>query len=57
MANKKDLKAFIQFDGSGRIIPGSVVLRRSKPKVGNWMQIQAYQCCDPDFPTTTTTTT
>ena len=56
MSNKKDLKAFVRFDGSGRIVAGSLILRRKKPKVGNWVQIQAYECCDPDFPTTSTTT-
>lgn len=57
MANsKKDLKAFVRFDGSGRIVAGSLILRRKKPKVGKWHEIQAYECCDP-FTTTTTTTT
>ena len=45
--NKKDLKAFVRYDGTGRVIPGSLILQRSKPKVGNWNQIQAYECCDP----------
>jgi len=57
MSNKKDLKAFVRFDGSGRVVAGSLVLRRKKPKVGNWHQIQGYECCDPDFPTTTSTST
>lgn len=57
MSNKKDLKAFVRFDGSGRIVAGSLILRRKKPKVGKWVQIAAYECCDPDFTTTTTTTT
>lgn len=56
-SNKKDLKAYVRFDGSGRVVAGSLILRKKKPKVGNWMQIQAYECCDPDFQTTTTTTT
>jgi hypothetical protein len=57
MANsRKDLKAYVRFDGSGRVVPSSLILRRSMPKVGNWKQISAYECCDPDFPTTTTTT-
>jgi hypothetical protein len=56
MANsRKDLKAYVRFDGSGRIVPSSLILRRSIPKVGNWKQISAYECCDPEFPTTTTT--
>ena len=54
MANKKDLKAWVRFDGSGRVVSSSLILRRSKPKVGKWTQIQAYECCDPDFTTTTT---
>ena len=45
--NKRDLKAYARFDGTGRIIPGSLVLRRNKPKVGNWKEIQTYECCEP----------
>ncbi len=56
-SNKKDLKAYVRFDGSGRVVAGSLILRKKKPKVGNWMQIQAYECCDPYFTTTTTSTT
>lgn len=46
-SNKKDLKAFVRYDGSGRIIPGSLILQRNAPKVGNWKRTQAYECCDP----------
>jgi hypothetical protein len=52
--NKRDLKAYVRFDGSGRIVPGSLILRRNKPKVGKWQEILAYECCNP---TTTSTTT
>lgn len=51
MTNKRDLKAFVRFDGSGRLIPSSVIFRKNKPKVGNWVEISAYECCGP---TTTT---
>lgn len=54
MSNKRDLKAYVRFDGTGRIISGSLILQRFKPKVGNWQEIDAYECCNP---TTTTTTT
>lgn len=54
MANQRNLKAFVRYDGSGRVVAGSLILRRSKPKVGKWQEIQAYECCNP---TTTTTTT
>jgi hypothetical protein len=52
--SKKDLKAFVRIDGSGRVVAGSLILRKSKPKVGKWHEIPAYECCNP---TTTTTTT
>ncbi len=52
--NRKDLKAYVRFDGSGRVVPGSLILRKKMPKVGKWIEIQAYECCAP---TTTTTTT
>ena len=46
MSNKRDLKAFVRFDGSGRIVAGSLILRKNKPKVGKWHEIQAYECCN-----------
>ena len=46
--NKRDLKAYSRFDGTGRIVPGSTVLRRNKPKVGTWIEVQAYECCNVD---------
>lgn len=45
--NKKDLRAYVRFDGTGRVIPSSVILARFKPKVGNWKEIKTYQCCGP----------
>ena len=56
MSNQRDLKAFVRYDGSGRVVAGSLVLRKNKPKVGRWREIQAYECCNY-VPTTTTTTT
>ena len=63
MSNKKDLKAFVRFDGSGRVVSGSLILRRRMPKVGKWQEVPAYECCNTTTttttvaPTTTTTTT
>jgi len=51
----RPLKAFVRFDGTGRIVPSSLILRRKKPKVGKWVEIPAYECCNY-VPTTTTTT-
>jgi len=53
--NRKDLKAFVRYDGSGRVVPSSLILRRKKPKVGKWVEVPAYECCEPTTTTTTTT--
>lgn len=50
----RNFKGYIRIDGSNRIVAGSLVLRKSKPKVGRWQEIPAFECCNP---TTTTTTT
>lgn len=46
MTNKRDLKAYARFDGTGRIVPGSLILRRNKPKVGKWTEVITYECCN-----------
>jgi hypothetical protein len=56
MSNQRNLKAFVRYDGSGRVVAGSLVLRKNKPKVGKWKEILTYECCN-DIPTTSTTTT
>ena len=53
----RNLKAYVRYDGSGRVVAGSLVLRKNKPKVGRWREIQAYECCNYIPSTTTTTTT
>ena len=55
--DKRSLKLFIRFDGSGRAIPGSTVWRKKMPKVGKWAELTGYQCCNYSSTTTTTTTT
>ena len=60
--NSRPLKAYVRFDGSGRIVAGSLILRKNKPKVGKWKEIQAYECCittssSTTLPPTTSTTT
>ncbi len=52
--NEKGLRAYVRYDGTNRVIAGSLVLRRGMPTVGRWRQITANQCCD--YTTTTTTT-
>jgi len=56
MSNSNNkLKAYIRYDGTGRVIAGSLILQRSKPKVGKWQEIDANECCN--YTTTTTSTT
>jgi hypothetical protein len=57
MANQRNLKAFVRYDGSGRVVAGSLILRKQKPKVGKWQQVQGYQCCNDATLTTTVATT
>jgi len=53
--NNEHLKAFVRYDGTGRVVASSLILRKKKPKVGRWQEIQAYECCDPTTTSTTTT--
>jgi hypothetical protein len=46
MSNKRINKAYVRYDGTGRVIPGSLILNRFKPAVGNWKETPAYLCCN-----------
>ena len=48
MANQNKLKAYVRYDGTGRVIAGSLILQRFKPQVGNWQEINANECCNPE---------
>ena len=39
MGNQRDLKAFVRYDGSGRVVAGSLIFRRKKPTIGNFQEI------------------
>jgi len=56
-SGKKDMKAFVRYDGRGVAVPSSLILTRKMPKVGKWIEVDAYKCCQPTIPITTTTTT
>jgi len=49
--NNRPLKAYVRYDGSGRVVSGSLILRKNKPKVGKWKELTAYECCNPPIPT------
>lgn len=51
----KNFKGYVRVDGSNRIVAGSLVLRKTKPKVGRWQEIPAFECCNQTTTTTTTT--
>jgi hypothetical protein len=51
--NRRPLKAYARFDGSGRLVPSSIIWRKGMPKLGKWIELTGYECCN----TTTTTTT
>jgi hypothetical protein len=55
MGSNQNLKAYVRYDGSGRVVAGSLIFRRKKPKVGRWHEIAISECCE--YPTTTTTST
>ncbi len=55
-SNKRLLKAYARYDGSGRLVSSSLVWRKNKPKVGNWVELtQGYECCSETTTTTTST--
>ena len=53
-SNKRHFKMWARYDGNNQLIPGSNIWAKKAPSVGNWVEIIAYECCNP---TTTTTTT
>jgi hypothetical protein len=57
MGSNQNLKAYVRYDGSGRVVAGSLIFRRKKPKVGRWHEIAISECCEYIPPTTTTTST
>ena len=40
----KSLRNYIRFDGNGKIVSGSLISRRTKPK-GNWVEVSSGLCC------------
>jgi len=46
MALDRNLKAYSRVDGMGRVVPGSTILRKQKPKNGTWFENKTYECCN-----------
>jgi len=49
---KRANKEYIRYDGNGRMVNN--IFSKVDPKVGDWVETQSDECCNP---TTTTTTT
>ena len=49
------LKAWVRFDGNKNVVPGSLILRNTKPPVGTWLEVTYNLCCgspiNPNIPT------
>jgi hypothetical protein len=54
MSINNGLKAYVRYDGTGRIVPGGPIYSRTKPKNGDWVEVDSVDCC---ITTTTTSTT
>lgn len=51
------LKPYVRYDANWRVIPGSLVMRVSKPKDGRWGLLQLVTTSTTSSSSTTTTTT
>jgi hypothetical protein len=40
------LRAWVRFDGNKNAVPGSLILRNTKPKVGTWREVTYNLCCN-----------
>ena len=54
MSNQRLLKAYLRYDDTGRISPGSLVLRGNMPKGRGWVEVPAYECCNAFVPISNT---
>lgn len=54
MANQNKLKAWVRYDGTNTVVTAGPIFRASKPKVGNWKEMNANLCCNSSTTTTTT---
>lgn len=45
-SNQRLLKAYLRYDDTGRISPGSLILRPNIPKGRGWVEVPAYECCN-----------
>jgi hypothetical protein len=42
-------KAWVRYDGTGKIVPGTLIIAKSAPKVGTWKEVYTTNlCCPPE---------
>lgn len=51
------LRAWVKLDRNKQVVAGSLIIRKSKPKNGFWVQAPYSLCCSPYSTTTTSTST
>lgn len=60
MAIDPRLRAFVKLDARGRVVPGTLILRRTPPKGSKgvyWQEILPTPCCTTTTTSTSSTTT
>lgn len=50
---KRANKEYIRYDGNGRMVNN--IFSKVDPKVGDWVETQSDECCNPTTTITTTT--
>lgn len=50
-------KAYIRFDNKGKAVPSTLIWSETKPKIGDWEEIDGYKCCVTTTTSTSSTTT
>jgi hypothetical protein len=56
MSINNGLKAYVRYDGTGRIVPGGPIFSHTKPKNGDWVEIDSLDCCTSTTTSTSTST-
>jgi len=46
-SNRRDLKAFVRYDGNNNAVASSLIFQKNKPKVGKWKEYKDISLCCP----------
>ena len=56
MSINNGLKAYVRYDGTRRIVPGGPIFSHTKPKNGDWVEVDSLDCCTSTTTSTSTST-